>query len=78
MRIVKISTSAYSEEDFLLVTNLSDEAIEKVIDPMVKEERDDDSDVYYSNDDYCWALKSAYPTNLVEWYTDDSIEVLTF
>ena len=78
MRIVRINTSAFSEEDFLIVTNLSDEAIKKVIKPMVKEERNDDSNVFYSNDDYCWALKNAYPTHFVEWYTDDSIDVLKF
>jgi hypothetical protein len=43
---------------------------------MVIEERK--SDEVFSNEDYFWALKEAHPDQLIELYTDDSIELLTF
>jgi hypothetical protein len=76
MRIVKINTSAYSEEDFLLLTNLTDTQIKKVIKPMVKKERDED--FIYSNEDYYWSLKDAYPNDFVLMYEDDGVEELSF
>jgi hypothetical protein len=76
MKIVRINTSAYDEEDFYLLTNLTNAQIKKVIRPMVIEERK--SDEVFSNEDYFWALKEAHPDQLIELYTDDSIELLTF
>lgn len=76
MNIVRINTSAYDEEDFYLLTNLTNAQIKKVIRPMVIEERK--SDEVFSNEDYFWALKEVHPDQLIELYTDDSIELLTF
>lgn len=76
MRIVKINTTAYSEEDFMLLTNLSDAQIKKVIAPMVKKERK--GDVFYTNEDYYWTLKEVFPKANIDLYTEDSIEELTF
>ena len=39
LRLVQISTTSNVEEDFLLVTNLTDEEIEVVITPIVEKER---------------------------------------
>ena len=75
-RIIRISTSAYREEDFLLLTDLSDIEIKKVIRPMVTAERK--SEEFFSNEDYIGALVSKYPDNFVEYYTDDSIDELEF
>ena len=43
---------------------------------MVDEERK--TDIIFSNEDYVWALKEAYPDESIELYTDDSIELLEF
>lgn len=76
MRIVKVNTSAWIEEDFILLTNISDEQISKVIGLMVLEERA--SDTFYSNDDYFFALKDAYPDDTIEMFLDSTINTLTF
>ena len=39
LRIVEINTTAYAEENFLLLTNLSDEQIQSIIAPIVLAER---------------------------------------
>ena len=76
MKIVKINTSAFEEEDFYLLTNLTNNQIKKIINQMVKKERDED--FIYSNDDYYWSLKKAYPDKSIFKYENDGIEELTF
>ena len=78
IRLVKISTTAYEEEDFLLVTSLSDKQIEEVVKPRVEEERNSDGSVFYSNDDLWWSLKDVYPNEFMTVYTEDSIDELVF
>ena len=43
VRIVEVITTAYEEENFILLTDLSDEQIENVIRPIVEKERDAES-----------------------------------
>ncbi len=78
IRIVEVNTTAYEEENFVLLTDLSDEQIEKVIRPIVEKERnttEDDEDCFYGNGDLVGALEETYPNNIVIFYTDkDSIE----
>ena len=57
MRLIRINTTAFEEEDFYLVTTLSDKQIEKVITPIVEEERSGGE--FYDNDGLMWALKKA-------------------
>jgi hypothetical protein len=77
IRLIKISTTAYEEEDFYLMTTLSDEQIEKVITPIVDAERNGDENYdFYDNDSLMWALKEAYPNDEVGMYTDSSIDTL--
>jgi hypothetical protein len=78
IKLVKISTTSYEEEDFLLVTSLSDEQIEAVIKPRVEEERNSDGSVFYSNDDLWWLLKDVYPNEFMSVYTEDTIDKLVF
>lgn len=76
LRLVTINTSAWSEEDFALLTDLSDAKIKKVISPMVRQERNDD--FVYSNEDYYWSLKEAYASNIVIMYNLDDIDSISF
>lgn len=74
MNLFRIQTSAWTEEDFFLVTNLTEEQIESVISPLVEAERE--SDDLVTNEKYCEALQNAYPTRLVMMYQD--VPNLTF
>ena len=65
--MVEIKTTAYDEENFILVTTLNDEQIQKVIMPIVMDERD--YQVEYDNEQLLQALRNTYP--------DASIEMIT-
>jgi hypothetical protein len=68
MRVVRINTTAYEEEDFFLMTDLADEQIEEVIAPIVELERNDES--YYTNEELTDALIDKYPNNTIVMYAD--------
>jgi len=68
VQLISISTTAFSEEDFLLVTDLTEQEIADVIQPIVFAEREGGES--YSNEDLFWSLKEAYPSNLVQYYTE--------
>ena len=80
IRVVEINTTAFEEENFVLVTDLTDEEIEEVIRPIVLAERnqiENDDDVFYDNETLVSALLEKYPNNLVSFYTDkNSIELI--
>ena len=63
MRLININTTAYKEEDFLLLTDLNDDELYEVIMPIVNAERDGEDE--YDNDMIFEALKKRYPINLV-------------
>jgi hypothetical protein len=63
MRLININTTAYEEEDFLLLTDLNDDELYEVIMPMVNAERDGEDE--YDNEMIYDALKKRYPINLV-------------
>ncbi len=75
MRLIRINTTAFEDEDFYLVTTLSDKQIEKVITPIVEEERNGGE--FYDNEGLMWALKEAYPKAEVDMYTDSGIDTLS-
>ena len=82
IRVVEINTTAFEEENFILVTDLTDEQIEEVIRPIVLAERNqidnDEEDYYYDNETLVSELLAKYPNNLVSFYTDkNSIELIT-
>ena len=59
MNLFLVNTTAYSEEDFILATDLTDQEIVEVINPIVNAERDGYET--YTNDDLFLALKKRYP-----------------
>ena len=75
IRLVNINTTSCDEEDFLLVTDLTDREIKDIVTPIVESEREGEE--YYDNEGLFWALKTHYPTNLVIQYTNDSMDSLT-
>ena len=79
LRLVQISTTSNVEEDFLLVTNLTDEEIEIVITPIVEKERREEQfeEYFYDNEGLYWALKSTYSNSIIQQYCLDQIDSIT-
>jgi hypothetical protein len=79
IRVVEINTTAFEEENFILVTDLTDEEIQEVITPIVLAERnqiENDDNVFYDNQTLVSELLEKYPNNLISFYTKDSIELI--
>jgi hypothetical protein len=68
MRVIRVNTSAWLEEDFYLVTTLDDDQIIEVIQPIVQAERDGDE--CYDNETLVEVLKDIYPNAHVDMYTE--------
>jgi hypothetical protein len=63
MKLYKINTTAYEEEDFFLLTDLSEQDITEVVNPIVMSERDGYEE--YENETLLDALRSRYPNNKI-------------
>ena len=75
MRVIRINTTAWSKEDFYLVTTLDDDQIAEIIQPIVNAERDGEDD-YYDNDTLFQALKDEFPNKVIYMYQE--FDKLTF
>jgi hypothetical protein len=74
MKIFRINTTAYEEEDFFLLTDLIEDDITEVVNPIVMAERDGYEE--YDNETIISALRKRYPHNKIEMI--DEIEQLTY
>jgi len=77
LRVIEINTTAFNEENFYLLTTLSDEQIIKVITPIVEAERDSDVDSFYDNDILVEKLNEIYPNDIVTHYVHDGFDKIT-
>lgn len=68
MKIFRVSTTAYKEEDFYLQTELEEEDIVAVITPIVDAERDGYEE--YDNEVLLNALIKRYPRKKIELYSE--------
>jgi hypothetical protein len=66
MRPFEINTTAYDEENFVILTDLNESQIKKVIEPIVNREREFGEE--YTNDSLIDALLDAYPENKFYYY----------
>lgn len=66
MQIFRIKTTAWEEEDLVLLTTLSETQIQKVITPIVYREREGGE--FYDNEELLYALQQEYPNALAEQY----------
>jgi len=73
--LFQINTTAWDEEDFLLLTTLTEEQIVKVITPIVMDERE--NNVEYDNDFLVQQLQDAYPTDVVRHYVPSQIDLIS-
>jgi hypothetical protein len=67
MNIFRINTTAWQEEDFILLTTLTEEQVSDVISPIVEKEREGDGE--YDNDSLVKSLEDAYPLAIIEQYS---------
>ena len=78
INLIQVNTTAYNEEDFVLITTLDQSQIESVIEPIVLKERNTDlAENYYNNDTLYNALIKEYPNDLIQYYDLDTIEKIT-
>jgi hypothetical protein len=75
LNLIQVNTTAWEEEDFLLVTTLTDEQIKSAIEPLVLAERNDGN--IYDNEELVKELRKQFPHNLILHYTTDAIETLS-
>ncbi len=68
MRIYRVSTTAYEEEDFFLLTDLKEDDITEVINPIVMAERDGYEE--YDNETIISALRVRYPKKNITMFTE--------
>ena len=68
MNIFKIQTTAYEQEDFYLHTELEEEDIVEVINPIVNAERDGYE--VYDNESILIALEKRFPKKKIELYVE--------
>ena len=71
MQVFRVNTTAYKEEDFYLLTELSEQDIVEVITPIVNAERDGYEE--YDNEVLLDALKKRYPRKKIELYSEFEI-----
>jgi hypothetical protein len=75
LRLVQVNTTAYEEEDMLLITNLTDEQIESVVTPIVEQERESE-EFGYDNSDLAEALRNQFPTAIVLNYDPSDVDLI--
>jgi hypothetical protein len=67
MKAFEINTTAWDEENFVILTDLNESQIKKVIEPIVNREREFGEE--YTNDTLIDALVDAYPEKQFYAYT---------
>ena len=73
MNYIEINTTAYSEENLTIATDLTKEDIEVVLLPYLKKARD--LDVDYMNEDIVDLLVERYPLNFIELVETEYLEL---
>ena len=63
MKLFEINTTAYEEENLLIITDLTDDDITEVVSPLVNAERDGYEE--YDNEIIYNALVKRYPYNVI-------------
>jgi hypothetical protein len=71
MRPFEINTTAWDEENFVILTDLNEIQIKKVLEPIVNREREFGEE--YTNDSLIDALLDAYPENKFYYYNEPKL-----
>jgi len=75
LNLFQVNTTAFDEEDFLLMTSLTEDQVTEVINPIVNDERE--NEVEYENEMLVDALKKAYPHHVVIHYNPSEIGLIS-
>ncbi len=77
MNLFEIKTTAYQEENFMLLTDLSENEIAKSIKPIVDRERNAlEGKFTYTNDELVNALLQSYPNATILHFCKDAVELV--
>ncbi len=68
MQIYQINTTAFKEEDLFLLTDLTEDQITEVVNPLVMAERDGYEE--YDNETLVEALEKRYPKNTIKMFAE--------
>jgi hypothetical protein len=69
IRIVEVYQNSWAEENLILLTTLTDEQITIVLNPLIKEERANESgEILYDNDTMLQILSDKYPDDILVSY----------
>ena len=69
IRIVEVYQNSWAEENLVLLTTLTDEQITIILDPLIEEERADETgEVLYDNDTLVQILSDKYPNDILLSY----------
>ena len=75
LSIFEINTTAFTEENFILLTNLTEKEVSEVIYPIVEAERENGE--FYDNELLVQAINEMYPKNVAILYNKDSLDLIT-
>jgi len=73
IEVFRVNTTAYEEEDFFLLTDLTEQEIAEVLTPIVELERNEIQE--YDNDDLVENLELAYPSAFIKVHEFKRIEI---
>lgn len=68
INMFRLQTTAYSEEDFFIITTLSEEDVEHIVAPIVQAERDGYQE--YDNEMLLDAIEKRHPGSIIKYYSD--------
>lgn len=71
MKLFKINTTAFEEEDLIIITDLTEEDIIEVVEPLVSRERDGYEE--YDNEILYDELTKRYPYNTIILAEEETI-----
>jgi hypothetical protein len=75
LNLFQVNTTAFDEEDFLLLTDLTEDQVVQAIKPIVDDERE--NEVFYDNDTLCDAIKKEFPSAVVRMYSTSSLDLIS-
>jgi hypothetical protein len=76
LNLYQVNTTAWDEEDFLILTSLTEEQVTNVLTPIINKLRDEEDDDY-DNDFLVGELVKAYPNATIIHYNPSQIDLIS-
>ena len=74
LNLFQINTTAWDEEDFLLLTDLSENQVTKVITPIIKKDRKNDE--ITDNETLVEAIREKHPKAILQHFDPEWIDLI--